>query len=186
MADRCQLYYITDRKQFPGDDAARRRAVLDKIAGAARAGVDYIQLREKDLSSRDLEQLACQAVHAIMQIENPQRTTRLLINSRADIALAAGADGIHLRANDISPHEVRQVITRTGHGPPTTDYFLIAASCHSRSEVLRAESEQADFAVFAPVFEKKDQPATRPAGLTALREVCRAKIPIFALGGVTL
>ena len=67
MADRCLLYYITDRTQFPGDESARRRALLAKIADAARSGVDYIQLREKDLSTRDLEALAREAVVAVRE-----------------------------------------------------------------------------------------------------------------------
>ena len=88
----CILYYITDCSAFPGDEPARRRALLEKIGEAARAGIDYIQLREKDLSSRDLASLAQDAV-AVLQVarsENPERKTKLLINSRTDIALATG------------------------------------------------------------------------------------------------
>src|SRR6516225_1738347 len=186
MVGRCQLYYITDRTQFPGDEAARRRALLDKIAEAARAGVDYIQLREKGLSTRELEHLANEAVDTIekLRAENPELKSRLLINSRVDVALAVGADGVHLRSDDIAPHAVREVIRNSGQRPPTTGYFLIAASCHCKSEVLRAERERADFAVFAPVFEKRDQPESLPAGLTALHEACKTKIAVFALGGV--
>jgi thiamine-phosphate pyrophosphorylase len=180
MPDRCLLYYITDRDQFRGDESSRRHDLLAKVAEAARAGVDYIQLREKDLSTRELETLAREVIAAVGE-NSP--STRLLINSRTDVALAAGADGVHLRADDISPHEVRQVLEVSAHRPPPTDHFLVAASCHTASDVFRAESEAADFAVFAPVFEKKD---TQPAGLAALREACRAKIPVLALGGVNL
>ena len=193
MADRCLLYYITDRSQFPGDEGARRHALLAKAAEAARAGVDYIQLREKDLSARELETLARQVVAAVRE-NSP--STRLLINSRTDVALAAGADGVHLRADDVATHEVRQVLEVSAHRPLTTDRFLVAASCHTAVDVFHAESEAADFAVFAPVFEKKDAPVfekpafeqnhTQPTGLAALREACRAKIPVLALGGVNL
>jgi thiamine-phosphate pyrophosphorylase len=188
MPDRCLLYYITDRSQFPGDESARRRALLAKVAESARAGVDYIQLREKDLTARELETLARQAVAAVR--EN-WPSTRLLINSRTDIALAAGADGVHLRADDVKPHEVRQVLEASGHQALTTDHFLVAASCHTAADVFHAESEAADFAVFAPVFEKKNAPGfekkdTQPMGLAALREACEAKIPVLALGGVSL
>jgi thiamine-phosphate pyrophosphorylase len=112
--------------------------------------------------------------------------TRLLINSRTDVALAAGADGVHLRADDVAPHEVRQVLALSAHRPLTTDHFLVASSCHTAAEVFRAESEAADFAVLAPVFEKKvfEKNDTQPAGLAALHEACRAKIPVLALGGV--
>ena len=183
MADHCLLYYITDRSQFPGDESARRDALLAKIAEAARAGVDYIQLREKDLSARELETLARQVVAAVRE-NSP--STRLLINSRTDVALAAGADGVHLRADDVAPHEVRQVLEVSAHRPLTKDHFLVAASCHTAADVFRAESEAADFAVFAPVFGKRGTVGIPPAGLAALREACRTKIPVLALGGVNL
>src|ERR1700676_1158511 len=107
MPHRCLLYYITDRSQFPGDGRARRRALLAKIAEAARVGVDYIQLRERDLSTRELETLAREVAELVRE-NSP--STRLLINSRTDVALAAGADGVHLRGLDVSPQEVRAVV----------------------------------------------------------------------------
>src|ERR1700687_2645234 len=155
MADRCLLYYITDRSQFRGDESFRRRALLAKVAEAARAGVDYIQLREKDLSTRELETLAREVVELVRE-NSP--STRLLINSRTDVALSSGADGVHLRADDVSPREVRQVWEVSPPRPLTPARFLVAASCHTAADVFRAESESADFAVFAPVFEKKDAP----------------------------
>src|ERR1700682_1576268 len=138
MPHRCLLYYITDRSQFPGDERARRRALLAKIAEAARAGVDYIQLRERDLSTRELETLAREVVAAVRE-NSP--STRLLINSRTDVALAAGADGVHLLADECKPHEVRQLLEVSAPRPPATDPFLGAASCHTASDVFRAESE---------------------------------------------
>ena len=191
MADGCLLYYITGQNQFRGDEPARRRALLDKIAEAASAGVDYIQLREKDLSARELEMLAHDALRAIrnapsLRTENRELRTRLLINSRTDIALAAGADGVHLRADDVAPQEVRRVLEVSAHRPLTTDHFLVAASCHTNEDVIRAEAEKADFAVFAPVFGKNNAPGVRAAGLAALQEACRAKIPVLALGGVNM
>jgi thiamine-phosphate pyrophosphorylase len=173
MADRCLLYYITDRSQFSGNELDRRLALLDKIAEAASAGVDYIQLREKDMSARELETLAREAAGLVH--EN-SRATRLF-NSRTDIALAVGADGVHLRADDVAPHEVR-------HWTPASN--LIAVSCHSVEDVFCAQSEGADFVVFAPVFGKINTPESQPTGLAVLREACRAKIPVLALGGVTL
>ena len=191
MADRCLLYYITDRSQFRGDESARCRALLAKVDEAARARVDYIQLREKDLSARELEMLAREALGAVrnsapLRTENRELRTRLLINSRTDVALTAGADGVHLRSDDVAPHEVRQALEVSAHRPLTTDHFLVAASCHSNEDVIRAESEAADFAVFAPVFGKSNAPGTHSAGLAALREACRAKIRVLALGGITI
>jgi thiamine-phosphate pyrophosphorylase len=187
MANRCLLYYITDRTQFPGHEPARRRALLAKIAEAGQAGVDYIQLREKDLTARELEVLARKAVAIIREntltTNHQSLVTRLLINSRTDIALTVGADGVHLPSDDISPSEVRQIWSKCGVGAPARERPVITWSCHTRENVLRAELEGADFVVFAPVFEKK---GAVPAGLAALREACRAKIPVLALGGITL
>ena len=171
------LYYITDRSQFAGDEAARRARLLSTIAQAARYGVDYIQLREKDLSPHDLETLA----RATLRTENQRLQTVFLINSRADIAQACGAQGVHLRSNDIPPSEIRKIWTQWGAGAPTR--VTVGVSCHTRSEVARAAQEGADFAVFGPVFEKE---RTKPAGLEALHEACQEKIPVLALGGVTL
>jgi thiamine-phosphate pyrophosphorylase len=182
------LYYITDRSQFRGTESQRRERLLKKIAKAARAGVDYIQLREKDLSGRVLESLAKDVARIIRETRS---STRLLINSRTDIALAAEADGVHLTSNDISPLDVKK-IWREAHGSARP---VIAASCHSEADVIAAESApdlvaadvharppSADFVVFGPVFEKRG--ATKTAGLDQLRQVCRHRIPVLALGGV--
>ena len=172
--------YITDRTRFPGDENARQRALLEKIAEASRAGVDLIQLREKDLSSRKLEALAHAAMRVIRE-NSAEPATRLLINSRSDIAIACGADGVHLRSEDISPQDVRKIwIEAVNSSRP-----LVSVSCHTVAEIASAASAGADFAVFAPVFEKKESPATKAAGLDQLREACRQKIPVLALGGIT-
>jgi thiamine-phosphate diphosphorylase len=190
MANRCLLYYITDRSQFRGDEPARRRALLAKVVEAARAGIDHLQLREKDLSTRELEQLARQVAQVIQELrmENRELRTRLLINSRSDIAIAVGADGVHLRSDDIAANEARSLWTQAlaSSSQPVARSPLLAASCHTTADVFRAESEGADFAVFAPVFEKRDAPGTEPAGLSALRDACRASIPVLALGGVNV
>ena len=183
------LYYITDRAQFSGSEADRRRALLSKIGEATRAGADYIQLREKDLGARELEQLAREAVQIVHELRTANREirTRLLINSRTDVALAVAADGVHLRSDDVKATDVQRVWVQAMATSSQRDAQpVIAVSCHSRADVLRAQSEGAHFAVFAPVFEKKTQPAATPTGLQALQEACAAEIPVFALGGVTL
>lgn len=192
MPDSCLLYYITDRRSFPGDERSRRRRLLAKIGKAARAGVDYIQLREKDLSTRELESLAREAMSIIREssqlgTENRELRTALLINSRTDVALAVQADGVHLRSDDVRPQEVRAAWAKCGAGTPARQDSprdpLIGISCHSPAEVVDAASNAATFAVFAPVFEKKD---AHPAGLKLLRDACQANIPVLALGGITL
>jgi len=184
---RCLLYYITDRSQFSGDESARYSALLAKVAEAAHAQVDYIQLREKDLSARQLEALAREVIGVVRE-SSP--STQVLINSRTDVALAVSADGVHLRADDIAPDEVRSIVAQvvfTAVGRDLrTDPFLVAASCHEVADVTRAQSENADFAVFAAIFGKSGVPGVSPAGIAALREACQAKIPVLALGGITI
>jgi len=178
------LCYITDRTQFPGDENARQRALLAKITEAALRGVDVIQLREKDLPTRELEALARAAVRSVRSpgTENRELTTRLLINSRTDVAVACGFDGVHLRSDDVSPAEVRKIWAHAGYPARA----IVSVSCHSAGDVARAASEGADFGVFAPVFEKQGAPPASRAGLDGLREACRQKIPVLALGGITL
>ena len=148
--------------------------MLDKIGQAAQAGVDYIQLREKDLASRELEQLAQEAMGRVADT-----TSRLLINSRTDVALATRAHGVHLRSNDISPADVRNVWQKAGAG---TDP-VVAVSCHTEREVMAAKQSSADFVVFGPVFEKSQRTTV---GLAVLSAVCRHPIPVIAMGGVTV
>ncbi|MCU1309041.1 MAG: thiamine-phosphate diphosphorylase [Candidatus Angelobacter sp.] len=177
------LYYITDRSQFPGTEEEKHAQLLDNIAAAARWGVDFIQLREKDLSARELELLALQAV-AVVRRNND--STKLLINSRADIAVAAGADGVHLRSAgaDASASDARIIFHKAENINP-----VIACSCHSLQEVADAEAHGADFAVFGPVFGKG---TVQGVGIDALREICEREIaassrmPVLALGGVTV
>jgi thiamine-phosphate pyrophosphorylase len=171
------LYYITDGSQLPGPESQRRESLLKKIAAAAQAGVDYVQLREKDLAARELESLALDAAHVIRESNSK---TRLLINSRTDVALAAGADGVHLTSRDISPADVRKVWREANASEP-----LIAASCHSEADVIAAKNAAADFVVLGPVFEKSGTEGMPVNGIEQLRQACRHGIPVFALGGVT-
>jgi thiamine-phosphate pyrophosphorylase len=168
------LYYITDRLQFPGSPEDQRERLLAKIAECAAAGVDYIQLREKDLTAHELHRLA---EEAMSRIPASSRTC-LLINSRVDVALASGAHGVHLPANGLSPADARSIFKKAGKRDA-----IVAASTHSLQEVSEAREQGADFVVFGPVFEKNAQVTTD--GLQRLQEACRVSIPVFALGGVT-
>jgi thiamine-phosphate pyrophosphorylase len=172
------LYYITDRRRFPGGPEDQKEQLLRKIAECAAAGVDYIQLREKDLSIRALEDLAAAAVKSLP----PQTRTQLLINSRTDVALACGAHGVHLPANDLPASEVRAILSRAGNMNP-----VIAVSVHSLDELSYAEAHGANFTVFGPVFEKDGVKVKD--GLGKLRQACHrshAAAPVIALGGITL
>jgi thiamine-phosphate pyrophosphorylase len=159
--------YITDRR-------ALKCALPRQIARALAAGVNLIQIREKDLSSRELYELSQSA----LSIENPART-RILLNERIDVARAAGAAGVHLPSNSLAPSRIRSI---------TSPGFLVGVSCHSFDQVRRAESEGADYIVFGPVFPTSSKMKFGPPqGLPALEEAARAvKIPVLALGGITL
>ncbi|HTX38702.1 MAG TPA: thiamine phosphate synthase [Bryobacteraceae bacterium] len=161
-------YYITSRQAAGGAEA-----LLRFVERALGRGVDFLQIREKDLSARDLFQLT----RAILALPNPA-ATRILVNARADIALAAGAHGVHLPANSLAPSDLRPI------APPG---FRIAVSAHTVEEIRRAESEGADFAVFSPVFEPISKAAWGPPqGLQRLHQAALAvRMPVLALGGIT-
>jgi thiamine-phosphate pyrophosphorylase len=173
------LYYITDRTEFPGTESQRRERLQKKIAEAALAGVDYVQLREKDLPARELESVSREVAQLIHQSGS---RTRLLINSRTDVALSAQADGVHLTSHDVSPLEVGK-IWREAQGPGKP---VIAVSCHSDADVVQAESASADFVVFGPVFEKRGTEKVSGVGMDHLRKASQHRIPVLALGSVTV
>jgi thiamine-phosphate pyrophosphorylase len=151
-------YYVTDRRQ--GD-------VLASAARAIRDGVDMIQVREKDLSGRELFDLVCKVRDLAAGT-----STRILVNDRVDIALAAGVDGVHLPSNGLPPARVRPLVRYLG------------VSVHALDEALAAEAAGADFIVFGPVFET---PGKRAVGIEPLRKVASTvKIPVLAIGGITM
>lgn len=159
-------YYITDRASAGGEEA-----LLRCVARAAAAGVDWIQIREKDLDGRDLRKL----VRSVLRVAGG---SKVLVNSRTDVALAAGAHGVHLPAGSIPPARWRDIVPAG---------FLIGVSCHGAEEVRAAEGEGGDFAVIGPIFESASKPGYGPPlGLDRLREAANAvRIPVLALGGVT-
>jgi thiamine-phosphate pyrophosphorylase len=161
-------YYITDRHSAGGV-----QALLDCAARAGREGVNWIQIREKDLCARELFQLTCRVIHLVAP-----HGVKVLVNSRTDVALAAGAHGVHLPADSVAPSILRSTVP---------DGFLIGVSTHDVDEVRRANSEKADFAVFSPVFPPRSKGShLPPQGVAGLREAVRASaIPVLALGGIT-
>lgn len=182
------LYYITDRKQFSADPDESLRLLLDRIASATGAGVDLIQIREKDLAARKLVEVGIRAVEIVRQgnASDPSKPrTRLLINSRVDVAIACAADGVHLRSADIAAADARSVLSKSG-----ITQLIVGVSCHTIQEVELSEGHGADFALFGPVFEKAEL-SVQPNGITQLDRVCHRRMmnpamPVIAVGGVNL
>ncbi|RNC72725.1 MAG: thiamine phosphate synthase [Desulfuromonadales bacterium] len=160
------LYLITDRHQTGG------RPLPDVIEETLKGGVRAVQLREKDLSPRELLDLA-----RTMREVTARHGARLFINDRVDIALASGADGVHLGEASIPADEARKIL-----GP---DRF-IGVSCHSHDGALAAQDAGADFITFGPVYPTPTKAAYGdPVGLEQLTEAAQLlRIPVFALGGI--
>ena len=138
-----------------------------------RDGIEWIQIREKDLEAGALYEL----VQGARGLPNPHGA-KLLVNTRVDVALAAGADGVHLPAGSPEARRFRGIVP---------EGFLIGTSCHNEEEVLAAAAGGADYTVYGPVFapvSKKSDLA--PRGLSGLAQAVRSvKIPVLALGGIT-
>jgi thiamine-phosphate pyrophosphorylase len=142
---------------------------LDVAARAAADNVEMIQIRAKELSARALLELVRGALACARQ-------SKILVNTRTDVALACGAHGVHLPAGSISPETIRRVAPAG---------FLIGVSCHTIAELRAAEGEGADFAVYGPVFPSVTK-SLAPIGLDAFREAAASvRLPVYALGGVT-
>jgi thiamine-phosphate pyrophosphorylase len=176
-------YAITNRHLFPGDARQQKPALLELAARWATDRIDLIQLREKDLPAGVLTELARKILKHIHLASSP---TKLLINSRPDIAIAAGAHGVHLTSapGEITPSQVRNLFASVPLSPP-----IITCSCHTLAEVDRAREDQVDAILFAPVFGKSvaGEIAVPGQGLQKLRAAClrASPVPVYALGGVT-
>lgn len=162
-----RLYLLTDRHQ------TLHRSLSLVLTQAMEAGVRMVQIREKDLETRDLISLA----HRLLSVVKQHQGT-VLLNDRIDLVMALGADGVHLRADSLPVSVARRLL---GDGP------LIGISTHSIEEARIAEGEGADFIVLGPIF---DTPSKRsygtPLGVHILNEACRTiRLPIFAIGGIT-
>jgi thiamine-phosphate pyrophosphorylase len=166
------VYLITDRLMLTRRSRAPHpQALIDFLRAAIAAGVDLIQLRERDLPARDMLTIT-DAVAA----DAARAGTLLLINDRADIAACAGA-GVHLTTRSMQADAVRRAFG---------ERMLIGASTHSLDEARAAASAGADFIVFGPVFETESKKMYGPpVGFAALREVAeQLTIPVIALGGI--
>jgi thiamine-phosphate pyrophosphorylase len=174
------LCYVTDR------NALAERADLDKqIARAIAAGLDWIQIREKDLPTRELLAVTRAAVKASAAAKVAR--ARIIVNDRLDIALAAGASGVHLRETSAPVAEVSAWRREAASRNASMREFLIGASCHSLENARGAERDGADYVIFGPVFSTPSKEKFgAPQGINLLAEVSGVvKIPVLAVGGIT-
>lgn len=165
-AKRPLYYYITDRKGLV------RENLLSRIERVIDRGADFVQIREKDLSDRELFDLTSKALGLTRGSE-----CRILVNGRADIALASGAHGVHLPSTGLRPPEVASWLPKN---------FLVGVSTHSIQDVCRAAREGADYVLLGPIFATASkQQYGSPLGLEVLRAACtRTPLPVFGLGGI--
>jgi thiamine-phosphate pyrophosphorylase len=159
---------VTDRARCDGEDR-----LVEIVSGAAAAGVHLVQVRETDLDAKALYELVRRCVAAVAGTR-----TRVLVNDRLDVALAAGAHGVHLPAAGVPAARVRLAAPRG---------FVVGRSVHASREAVQAVADGVDYLVFGTVFETGSKPGVTPAGLDALRDVAAAvPVPVLAIGGITV
>ena len=178
------LCYVTDRRSLSEAEVRNaQETLLSKIKAAAAAGVDWIQIREKDLSGRDCGLLTREALQrAAKSTASNAAPTRILLNDRQDVALSERAGGVHLGEDSLPLLEAKRLSNAQAQD------FLIGVSCHSLEAARSAASGGANYLFFGPVFATPSKAAFgAPQGLDRLAEVCRAvSIPVLAIGGITL
>lgn len=177
------LCYVTNRRLL--NEPASLDDLLSRIESASAAGIDWIQIREKDLPARELAHLTRRAVAVCHRTALPERALpkQIIVNDRIDVALAAGAAGVHLAASSVPAAETIRWL-RSGNAPGD---FSVGISCHSLADAIAAEKAGATYVFFGPVYETPSKISLgQPQGLEKLSETCRAlNIPILAIGGIT-
>ena len=168
---------MTDKSALSASPVGSRTFLLEKVKAAAAAGVDWIQIREKHLSGRELAELANEALRVA------PAPCRVLINDRLDVACAVGAAGVHLTEQSISVADARKFVRE--RGLPAS--FLVGASTHSLDSARAAAESGANSLIVGPVFSTPSKAAYGPPqGIERLATICRsASIPVLAIGGIT-
>ena len=181
------LCYVTDRRSLRlATQENSLEALLQKIEAAAASGIDWMQLREKDLSGKDCAAFTREVLRrAARATSNTGQAARILVNDRLDVAIAERAGGVHLGENSLPVEDAKRLIAAAR---PSLQDFLAGVSCHSLGAAQTAAQAGADYIFFGPVFATPSKAAFgQPQGLQRLAEVCRAvEIPVLAIGGITL
>lgn len=184
------LCYVTGRHNLPGLTPETSLAALaQKIGQVASAGVDWVQIREKDLTAGDLAALTREVLRSTAKAASSKAGgVRVLVNDRLDVALSEGAGGVHLGEKSLPVQEAKRLWRSSPLQNPGASDFLFGVSCHSLEAAKDAESFGADYIFFGPVFATPSKTAFgAPQGLEGLTQVCRAvSLPVIAIGGITL
>ena len=185
-ARRPLLCYVTDRRSLSESEPRQAlETLLSKVEAAAASGVDWIQIREKDLSGRDYAWLTREALHRAAKHEASNGApAHILVNDRLDVALSERAGGVHLGESSLPLPEARRFLESRGE----REDFVIGVSCHSLEAAKSAAIAGAHYLFFGPVYTTPSKAAFgAPQGLERLAEVCRTvSIPVLAIGGITL
>jgi thiamine-phosphate pyrophosphorylase len=183
------LCYVTDRHALGIPNPANSLVVLtQKIEEVVAAGIDWVQIREKDLPARELALLTRQALDIAAKYSAKRSSpVRVLVNDRLDIAIAERADGVHLGEKSLPVGETRTLIKSAVLQQTIGESFLIGASCHSIEAAKSAERDGADYSFFGPIFATPSKERFGPPqGLDRLAQVCHAlTIRVLAIGGIT-
>ncbi len=163
--------------------------LLDKVELLSAAGVDWIQLREKDLSGKQSGSLAREALKRVSKrADQSKYATRIIVNDRLDVALAEQAGGVHLGENSLPVEEAKRLLLSSPASQTLAHEFLIGVSCHSLDAAKSAAASGADYLFFGPIFATPSKAAYGSTqGLDRLAAVCGSvSIPVLAIGGITL
>jgi thiamine-phosphate pyrophosphorylase len=184
------LCYVTDRHALRiANPADSLPALIQKIEQVVAAGIDWVQIREKDLPARQLASLTRQAL-AIAAKYSATRSSpvRVLLNDRSDVAIAERANGVHLGENSLPAAEAKRLLLLTASTRVAPGEFLTGVSCHSLESAQLADRSGADYLFFGPTFATPSkEPFGQPQGLERLAQICRAvTAPVLAIGGITL
>jgi thiamine-phosphate pyrophosphorylase len=182
------LCYVTDRQNLPALESSIE-PLLHKIEDAAHAGVDWIQLREKDLSARAFATLTREALLRVQKSASSHTQPALIVvNDRLDVALAERAGGVHLGESSLPVEEVKRLLQDFSRAQPLPNDFLVGFSCHSLESAISAANSGADYIFFGPVFATPSKAAYGAAqGVKRLAAVCHSvSIPVLAIGGITV
>ena len=184
------LCYVTDRHALRvANPADSLPALIQKIEELVAAGIDWVQIREKDLSARELASLTRQAL-GIAAKYSPKRSSaiRVLVNDRLDVAIAERADGVHLGETSLPVAEAKCLVEAALRKQAIDQLFIIGASCHSIEAAQAAERDGANYIFFGPIFATPSKERFGPPqGVERLAQICHAiNVPVLAIGGITL